>query len=501
MSVTIVVWVVVICILLVKRPYRKGHNFYGPKSYPLLGCLISFWKNQSRLCEWYTDLLRESPTQTITVQRVGAITTVVTANPENVEHILKTRFDNYPKGKIFKAILHDLLGNGIFNADGVIWRMQRKIAGDEFNTKSLRNFIVDSVQTEITERLLPLLLQACQKGSFVDLQDVLRRFSFDNICKVAFGMDPNCLDLSLRQSDFANAFDLASHLSSKRALSLTSLEWRVKRALNLGSERLLADALRVVHDFATEIIRGRSAEVNNLSPQDKPDLLSRFVALAKDDVLDEQYLRDIVVSFVLAGRDTTASALTWFFWLLSSHPKVEEAILKEINDEYDSGLQDSYENMKGMQYLHAALCESMRLYPPVRYDSKYALEDDFLPDGTFVRKGSWVTYHPYAMGRMDSIWGADCMEFDPDRWMEDGVFVPQSPFKFAVFQAGARICLGREMAFIQMKYIAISVIRRFRLRVDPQHKADSIPSLSASMKNGLPVRVERREASSSPPAL
>ncbi|KAH9305795.1 hypothetical protein KI387_010199 [Taxus chinensis] len=133
----------------------------------------------------------------------------------------------------------------------------------------------------------------------------------------------------------------------------------------------------------------------------------------------------------------------------------------------------------------------MKLYLPFQNDSKYAVEDDFLPDDTFFTKASWVTYHPNAMGRIESIWGVNCMEFKPDMWMEDDVFFLQSPFKFVMFQSGARICLGREIAFIQMKYIFVSVIRSFLLRVDPCHNTDSIPSLSATMKNELPVRVER----------
>jgi cytochrome P450 len=86
-------------------------------------------------------MLAESPTQTI-VWSVWEGSDSVTANPENVEHILKTRFDNYPKGEPFTAILHDLLGKGIFNSDGDAWKLQRKVASYEFNTRSLRNFVL-----------------------------------------------------------------------------------------------------------------------------------------------------------------------------------------------------------------------------------------------------------------------------------------------------------------------------------------------------------------------
>ena len=150
----------------------------------------------------------------------------------------------------------------------------------------------------------------------------------------------------------------------------------------------------------------------------------------------------------------------------------------------------SYEDLQSMHYLHASICESLRLYPPVLFDSKHALHNDVLPDGTFVGKGTRVTYHPYAMGRMEAIWGADCLEFKPERWVnEDGHFVPQSPFKFAVFQAGMQVCLGKEMAFIQMKYVVVTVVSMFRLWLPVDFSALGSPklihTLTARMKGGL----------------
>ena len=178
----------------------------------------------------------------------------------------------------------------------------------------------------------------------MDLQDVLRRFSFDNICKVAFGKDPNLLDLGLPRSDFADAMDLACQLSSKRARAMIGLEWKFKRALKLGSEKDLANAIHVVDEFAGEIIKRRSAEIGTLGAQFKPDLLSRFLLLTDEENFDHKHLRDIVVSFVLAGRDTTAAALTWFFWLISSHPEGEETILRELGEIKEGFL--SYEDVK-----------------------------------------------------------------------------------------------------------------------------------------------------------
>lgn len=113
----------------------KGRTF---SSYPSIGCLISFYRNRHRLLSWYTELLSRSESQTIVVHRLGAPRTIITANPENVEYILKTNFANFPKGRPFTELLGDFLGLGIFNVDGDKWSIQRKLASHEFSAKSLR---------------------------------------------------------------------------------------------------------------------------------------------------------------------------------------------------------------------------------------------------------------------------------------------------------------------------------------------------------------------------
>ncbi|KDP30926.1 hypothetical protein JCGZ_11302 [Jatropha curcas] len=159
-----------------------------------------------------------------------------------------------------------------------------------------------------------------------------------------------------------------------------------------------------------------------------------------------------------------------------------------------------FEILKEMNFLKASLCESMRLYPPVAWDSKHALADDVLPDGTFVGKGDRVTYFPYGMGRMDTLWGKDQCDFKPDRWFEGPVgsgtggatLKSMSPYKFPVFQAGPRLCLGKEMAFIQMKFVVASVLRRFEIKPVGQNQPVFVPLLTAHMAGGLKVTVKRR---------
>ncbi|KAG6414769.1 hypothetical protein SASPL_122143 [Salvia splendens] len=446
--------------------------------------LTSGWTlKYNNLCDWYTHLLAESPTGTIHVHVLG---NVITANPANVEHMLKTNFVNYPKGKQFSAILGDLLGRGIFNVDGDLWRFQRKMASLELGSVSVRSYAFDIVTSEIESRLVPLL----RSRSDFDLQDIFRRFSFDSICRFSFGLDPECLVPSLPASDFAAAFDLASRLSAERAVATSPIVWRMKRFLNLGSEKRLKQAIRSVHGLAEEVIRHKREHGGGGGGDG--DLLSRFMATTDDDV----FLRDIVVSFLLAGRDTVASALTTFFWLLSRNPSTVESI-REESDRVMGELRDegaTFAELREMHHLHAAVHESMRLFPPVQFDSKFCESDDVLPDGTFVSRGTRVTYHPYAMGRMERIWGEDRLEFDPSRWLQNGVFKQQDPFKYPVFQGGVRVCLGKEMALVEMKAVALSLIQRFDIHVTGSGQGPKfMPGLTATLRGGLPAIVQERK--------
>ncbi|XP_077211285.1 cytochrome P450 CYP94D108-like [Tasmannia lanceolata] len=480
------------------------------RTYPVLGILPEFIRNRHRFLDWLTEFLEKHPTNTITFRHPGKFQGVVTANPINVEYMLKTNFENYPKGDEFIALLEDFLGRGIFNSDGHLWKLQRKTASFEFNTKSLRNFVMENVQQEIRNRLLPLLCRAAKNNEIIDLQDILECFAFDNVCKVAFNEDPACLNASEScnsgklSPEFAKAFEDATNLCAGRFMSALPFVWKIKKFFNVGSERRLRESISTVHEFATKIIRARKKDKEN-TPQDS-DLLSRFIS--NEDNNSEEFLRDIIVSFILAGRDTTSSSLAWFFWLLASRPKIEKNILEELKSirnnvgknhqehgEWNKSPNEtfSFEELREMHYLHASISEALRLYPAVPVDTKVCLEDDVMPDGTFVGKGWSVTYNTYAMGRMKSIWGENCRSFKPERWLENGVFRPENPFRFPVFHAGPRMCLGKEMAYIQMKSIVACVIERFEIEVEGKGQCpEHVLSLTLRMKGGLPLKVRER---------
>ena len=464
------------------------------RCYPIIGSSLEILANLNRRIQWTSDLIRASPSATVVIHRCLGTRVVLTGNPSNVQHILKTHFHNYHKGQFFRIILSDFLGGGIFNADGDNWKFQRQVSSHEFNTKSLRKFIETVVDAELSDRLIPILSMAAANNSVLDFQDILQRFAFDNICKIAFGYDPDYLLPSLPQAKFAVAFEDAARISSERFSSIRPTVWRLKRLMGVGSEKRLKLAVGEVREFAKNIIREKKEELKHKSSLDSTDLLSRFLSSGHSD---EDFVTDIVISFILAGRDTTSAALTWFFWLLFKNPDVEDQILNEINEKSELPV---FDEVKDMIYTHASLCESMRFYPPVPADSKEAVSDDVLPDGTVVRKGMRVTYHPYAMGRLEELWGSDWPEFRPERWLQRDPdtgkwsFVARDPYTYPVFQAGPRICLGKEMAFLQMKRVVAGVLRRFQVVPVVEDGGEPVftADLTAKMKGGFPVMIVER---------
>ncbi|OAY25547.1 cytochrome P450 94B3 [Manihot esculenta] len=475
-------------VILCKFRQVSGH---GPPTYPIIGCLISFYKNQNRLLDWYTELLAKSATNTIVVERLGARRTIVTANPENVKYMLKTNFNNFPKGKPFTEILGDFLGYGIFNVDGELWHIQRKLASHEFTAKSLREFFMMTLEEEVDKGLLPVLESLEETGEVVDLQELLRRLAFNMICKVSLGIDRCCLDPSLPVSPLARAFDMASEICARRGAAPLFVVWKMKRWLGIGSEKRLKEAVEQVHQYVEEIIVNREKMIVKGSENQAEDLLSRLILAGHE----EKVIRDMMISFIMAGRDTTSAAMTWLFWLLSCHPDVEEEVVKEIQFTKETKLD--YESLKELRILKACLCESMRLYPPVAWDSKHAVVDDLLPDNTPVRSGDRVTYFPYGMGRMEALWGKNRLEFKPERWFLEpekrSSLKKMCAYKYPIFQAGPRVCLGKEMAFIQMKYVVASILRQYEIRpVKSEQPPIFVPRLTAHMAGGLKVVIRKR---------
>ncbi|KAK3157828.1 hypothetical protein QOZ80_2AG0128640 [Eleusine coracana subsp. coracana] len=485
----------------------------GLPCWPLVGMLPSLLLGlRSDMYEWITGVLASrGGTFTFRGPWFTNLQCVVTADPRNLEHLLKTRFGSFPKGPYFRDTVRDLLGDGIFGADDEVWRAQRKAASLEFHSAEFRALTASSLVELVHRRMLPVLAHAEASGESLDLQDVLLRLTFDNVCMIAFGVDPGCLSPGLPEIPFARAFEDATEATIVRFVTPTTV-WRAMRALGVGHERVLRRSLSSVDAFAYDVIRKRKEEVAGTGRGGgrSSDLLTVFTKMRDDEgrpVYSDKFLRDICVNFILAGRDTSSVALAWFFWLLGNNPAVEARILDEIegivaarkNKQNDGEVEEELvfqpDEVKRMDYLHASLSEALRLYPSVPVDHKEVVEDEVFPDGTVLKKGTKVIYAMYAMGRMESIWGEDCREYKPERWLRDGRFMSESAYKFTAFNGGPRLCLGKDFAYYQMKFAAASILHRYHVDVVEGHPVAPKMALTMYMKYGLKVRLTKKDKS------
>uniref|UniRef100_A0A7N0UZA6 Cytochrome P450 n=1 Tax=Kalanchoe fedtschenkoi TaxID=63787 RepID=A0A7N0UZA6_KALFE len=458
-----------------------GKSANSPAYPPVKGTVFHQILYVNRLYDHQTELARTCPTYRLLAPYESA---VFTADIRNIEHVLKTRFDKYSKGRFNLEALADLFGKGIFLADGEQWRHQRKISSYEFSTRVLRDFSCRVFRSG-AGKLARAVSSAAKLHQSLDIQDLLMRCTLDSIFKVGFGVDLNCLEGSNADGvAFSTAFDELNALVFWRYVDPI---WKLKRFFNLGSEALIKKHKKVIEDFVYEVIRSKKEHIKQQHEHDsieKDDILSRFLVESKKDPdnMNDDYLKDIILNFMIAGKDTSAATLSCFIYMLCKNPLVQEKVLQEIRDTMDSEYNEQHDvesfvaeisdsAIEKMHYLHAALTETLRLYPAVPMNGRCAEEDDTLPDGYRLRKGDGVYYLSYAMGRMPYISGDNAEDFRPERWIENGVFQHQPPFKFIAFHAGPRICLGKDFAFRQMKIISVALLWFFRFKLVDDNKS------------------------------
>ncbi|XP_022866515.1 cytochrome P450 704C1-like [Olea europaea var. sylvestris] len=467
------------------------------KYYPIAGTVLHLLLNFRRLYDYMTELTQKNIT--FRLLYLGN-SEVYTADPAIVEYVLKTNFANYGKGWYHHNILKDLLGDGIFTVDGERWRHQRKMSSYEFSTRNLKDFSSGVFKTNAA-KLAGIVSEAIASNQIIEIQDLFMKSSLDSVFKVVLGVDLDSMRGTNEEgTQFSKAFDEANEVTCYRYVDVS---WPIKQYFNIGSEAKLKKCIKIVDGFVYKVIQNKIEQVhkpNDDLPASKGDILSRFLEMNETD---SKYLKDIILSFIIAGKDTTASTLSWFFYMMCKHPLIQEKIAKEVReatilqenpsiDEMANSIPE--EALDKMQFLHASITETVRLYPAVPVDGKVCFSDDTFPDGFSVKKGNLILYQPWAMGRMKSLWGEDAEEFRPQRWLdENGVFQQESSFKFTAFQAGPRICLGKEFAYRQMKVFAALLLGVFSFKLDDEKKAVSYRTmLTQQIDGGLHLRAACR---------
>ncbi|CAN6285742.1 unnamed protein product [Urochloa humidicola] len=498
----------VLCFLILyyRHLQSKKTSPLEPTEWPLVGHLPGLIANIHHFHDWATGVLAGARYNFEARGGRTGLRYFITCDPSNVRHIFTSNFANYPKGDEF-AVIFDVLGGGIFNADGESWRRQRVKAQMLMTGPRFRAFTARCSRDKVEKSLLPFLAHAADVGAPCDLHDAFLRLTFDMTCTLVFGVDPGCLATGLPVVPFARAMDDALETLFLRHITPMAL-WKLMNKLEVGQEKKMAAARRTIDAFVATTVAKRRADKIEQGISDSSDLLSSFICNEDDSGdNDDVFLRDTTVNLLLAGRDTTGAALSWFFYLLTQNPRVEQKLLDELapvasRKVADAGGMVTFDasELGSLVYLHAALCECLRLYPSVPFEHKAVVADDVLPSGKEMKAGDKVLVFSYSMGRMEAVWGKDCKEFRPERWLAgdeaSGTTKKlryEPSYKFISFNAGPRTCLGKEMAFVQMKVAAAAVLWNFAVELVPGHVVEPKLSIILHMKHGLAVRVRRRD--------
>ncbi|CAN1827583.1 Alkane hydroxylase MAH1 [Linum perenne] len=499
--------VLVIVVLLVLPAFmvyavRKSNSSLLP-NWPLVGMVPSLQWHISRDLPQHLLLTQFLKQNGGNFMFIGPIFTnqhfFFTSDPMNVNHIFSRNFPNYPKGKELKEKL-EALGDGITAVDGDLWKTQRELMHSLINTSKFEDLVLRTLQRKLDTGLIPILDKYASNQQQLDLQYLMKRLTFDTICCAVLGFDPKSLSLELPHLDYAEAFDGMAEAILYRHCVPQSV-WKFQKWLGVGQEAKMTKDSECFRGFLEERIKEK---INN-NDDDEDDVLTQLILEAgRIGRSDLDFLRDVTFTFIVAGRDTVYAALSWFFWLVATNPDVEKNILEEMDQviQYPTGKSfnksnsiPSMEELKRLVYLEGAILETLRLYPSLPLELKQSLEADVLPSGHAISGGTKIIVSIYSMGRMEEIWGQDCMEFKPGRWLggvsqHNIVHVPS--YKFAAFNAGPRSCLGRKISITQIKVIASCVLRKYKIDVVEGHPV--VPGLSVVlfMKYGLKITVSQR---------
>ncbi|CAK8570843.1 unnamed protein product [Lathyrus sativus] len=497
---------VVILFIIIYYIWRYNKNVVIP-NWPIIGMLPSMLLNQSHIHD-FTTLLVKHHGGTFLFKGpwfTNIANFILTGDPMNVQHVTSKNFSNYGKGSDFHEIFENL-GVGIFNMDSNEWKQERTLLHSLLKAKTFEISLQQNIQKKLENWLLPFLDDQVTKGvQVLDLQDILERFSFDISCTFLFGFDFICHPYNFNEVSAISVLEdtmLYRHYIPKCI-------WKLQKWLQIGQEKKNKIAQQNFEQFLFKCIttyKGDEEKRRLRSSEDVDESHSCFLkelimkrGLGKDEMVEnDKYIRDTAANLLSAGTATISSGLSWFFYLVSTHPLVEAKIIQEIKDNYVSLEENLFTNLSMKEldklvYLHGAIFEALRLYPPIPFEHKCAIKADILPSGHHVSANTKLIYSLYAMGRMEQVWGEDCLEFKPERWISDrGQIIHVPSYKFIAFNAGPRSCLGKDISLIQMKMVAAAMLWKFNIKMVEGQSITPRVSIVLRMKDGFKAKISKR---------
>jgi cytochrome P450 len=404
---------------------------------------------------------------------------IVTTEPQHIKTILATDFDNYVKGAKFREAADSVLGTGVFNSDGEIWKLHRTMTRPFFTQDRISHF---EIFDRHADHAIALAKERFRAGLAVDFQDLISRFTLDSASEFLFGHCIDSLSAGLpyphNATESTNAIQ-EDNTATAFSYAFSQAQQEINRRVSTGQtwplNEILADRtaqhMKVVNAFLDPILkdalekRSTAVEFDKNEFADDQTLVDHLVNLTSDFKI----IKDETLNILLAGRDTTASTLTSAIYLLAMHPEFLTRLREEILSKVGLSRRPTYDDIKEMKYLRAVLNETLRLFPAVPFDVRENIRDTtwISPEPgkkpLFIPKGTMLYYSVFLMHRRTDLWGPDALEFDPGRWLDERVkkYLIPNPYIFLPFNAGPRICLGQQFAYNEMSFMVIRLMQNF----------------------------------------
>ena len=391
-------------------------------------------------------------------------------DPEGVRSVLVTNARNYGKRTIQYSALSLVTGEGLLSADTPEWKRQRPMVQPAFHRETLTS-IVAHVATA-AERIVDDW-NALPQGAVVDIDAAIMNAALEIVGHALFGSDLST-DADALTTATLDALDV---VIARARVPITPPAW-----VPTPGNRKLSTSVAALDGAVHSMLDARGArEV----PADMLDLL----IMARDDegnALTETEIRDQVVTFIVAGHETVASALTWAFALLAENPDVMRRLQAEA-DAVLGGNAAQFADYQRLPYARAVIDETLRLYPPAWLITRNSLGDDVL-GGYEVPNGSLIIMSPWLLHRHPDVWTKPD-RFDPQRFIDGEI----DRSAFIPFGAGPRQCIGRDFAYVEAVLLLASLVAHFDLEYPAgERRPAAVPLVTMRPTGGLHLRVRTR---------
>ncbi|MFG3254488.1 cytochrome P450 [Streptomyces sp. NPDC048172] len=402
------------------------------------------------------------------------------ARPEHVEHVLVDRAQRYGKAFTYRP-LREWIGLGLITSDGELWETQRRLIQPLFShrrVENLRPLMVAAVERMLEE------WDARPDGTVVDATEEMSGLTLDIVGASLFGADLT--------GDRDSVYDAVETLQDAVTKVIKNpLTWVSPRAARRTSPgfRQWDRAKDTIDEVVARVIDDRLA---GRSPaRERQDLLDALLEARHEDgsAISPVQLRDEIVTFFMAGHETSATCLAWTLYLLSTAPEARARLEEEV-DTVLAGRPPTQEDTDKLVWTRAVLHESMRLFPPVWTSERDATADDEVA-GLPVREGDTVIVPPYLVHRHPGVWESP-EAFDPGRFLP-GAGEGRPKHAFIPFGGGKRGCVGNAFAMIEVVLALTMITQRYRLDLLPGF--EPVPKVTVTLRpsHEMAMTLRRRD--------